>query len=168
MERKKITPVDIQAMKKQGKKITMLTAYDYPMALLEDRAGIDIILVGDSLAMTVLGYENTLPVTMDEMIHHTKAVVRGAKHSLIIGDMPFMSYNYLREGGDPQCGPVYEGGRSRCRETGRRRKRQGYCKGDREGRYPRHGTYWINPANDLHAGRIQGPGEGCPGGPKDH
>lgn len=92
MERKKITPVDIQAMKREGKKISMLTAYDYPMALLEDRAGIEIILVGDSLGMAVLGYENTLPVTMEEMIHHTKAVTRGAKHALIIGDMPFMSY----------------------------------------------------------------------------
>jgi 3-methyl-2-oxobutanoate hydroxymethyltransferase len=93
VELKKITPVDIQSMKKEEKKISMLTAYDYPMALLEDRAGIEIILVGDSLGMTVLGYENTLPVTMDEMIHHTKAVTRGAKHALILGDMPFMSYN---------------------------------------------------------------------------
>ena len=93
MERKKITPVDVQTMKREGKKITMLTAYDYPMALLEDRAGIHIILVGDSVGMTVLGYENTVPVTMEEMIHHTKAVTRGAKFPLVIGDMPFMSYN---------------------------------------------------------------------------
>lgn len=93
MERKKLTPVDTQTMKNKGKKISMLTAYDYPTALLEDRAGIEIILVGDSVGMTVLGYENTLPVTMDEMIHHTKAVRRGAKYALIIGDMPFMSFN---------------------------------------------------------------------------
>jgi 3-methyl-2-oxobutanoate hydroxymethyltransferase len=93
MDRKKITPVDLQTLKNEGKKFSMLTAYDYPMALLEDRAGIEVILVGDSLAMTILGYPNTLPVTMDEMIHHTKAVTRGAKYALIIGDMPFMSYN---------------------------------------------------------------------------
>jgi len=93
MDRRKITPVDLQAMKNEGKKFSMLTAYDYPMALLEDRAGIEVILVGDSLGMTVLGYENTIPVTMEEMIHHTKAVTRGAKYALIIGDMPFMSYN---------------------------------------------------------------------------
>jgi len=93
MDRKKITPVDVQTMKKEGKKFSMLTAYDYPTALLEDRAGIEVILVGDSVGMTVLGYENTLPVTMEEMIHHTKAVTRGARYALIIGDMPFMSYN---------------------------------------------------------------------------
>lgn len=111
MENKKITPVDIQRMKLEGRKITMLSIYDYPMALLADRAGIDSILVGDSLGMTILGYEDTIPVTMDEMIHHTKAVSRGAKSALIVGDMPFMSYNtserdaifnagrFLKEGG---------------------------------------------------------------------
>ena len=93
MERKKITLLDLQGMKREGKKITMLSIYDYPMALLADRAGIETILVGDSLAMTLLGYENTTPVTMDEMIHHTKAVTRAAKYALVIGDMPFMSYN---------------------------------------------------------------------------
>jgi 3-methyl-2-oxobutanoate hydroxymethyltransferase len=91
MERKKITPADILA-RKSGKKITCLTAYDYPMALLIDKAEIDIALVGDSLGMVGLGYENTTPVTMDDMIHHTKAVKRGVKYALIIGDMPFGSY----------------------------------------------------------------------------
>lgn len=91
-ERKKITILDLQEKKKQGQPITMLTAYDYPTALLVDRAGIDIILVGDSLAMVVLGHENTVSVTMEEMLHHCRAVSKGAKYALLVGDMPFMSY----------------------------------------------------------------------------
>ena len=93
----RITASQIKEMKKQGEKIAMITAYDYPMAKLVDEAGMPIILVGDSLGMVVLGYESTIPVTMDEMIHHTKAVVRGAKHALIIGDMPFMTYHISTE-----------------------------------------------------------------------
>jgi 3-methyl-2-oxobutanoate hydroxymethyltransferase len=74
-------------------KISMLTAYDYSMATMVDAAGIDLILVGDSLGMVFLGYENTLAVTMDDMIHHTKAVVRGTKNAMVVGDMPFLSYH---------------------------------------------------------------------------
>lgn len=91
-ERKKVTTQTFRTKKKRGEILTMLTAYDYPTALAMDRAGIDTILVGDSLGMVVLGYENTLPVTMDVMLHHCKAVARGAKYALLIGDMPFMSY----------------------------------------------------------------------------
>ncbi|TET54420.1 MAG: 3-methyl-2-oxobutanoate hydroxymethyltransferase [Actinobacteria bacterium] len=83
---------DILQAKREGKKITMLTAFDYLTASLIDEADIDIILVGDSLAMVGLGYKTTLPVTMQEMLHHTKAVVRGTKNALVVGDMPFMSY----------------------------------------------------------------------------
>lgn len=92
MDQKKITLAELQRKKNQGEKITMMTAYDYPSARLVDEAGIDAILVGDSLGMVVLGYDSTVPVTMDEMIHHSKAVYRGVKTSFIIGDMPFMSY----------------------------------------------------------------------------
>ncbi len=83
---------DFLKKKKDGKKITMLTAYDYPFARIVDEAGIDAILVGDSLGMVVQGLENTLPVTMDEMIYHTKMVTRAVKNAMVIGDMPFMSY----------------------------------------------------------------------------
>ena len=90
---KRTTASSIQDMKKKGDKITMLTAYDYSTALKIDKSGIDIILVGDSLGMVILGYDSTLPVTMDDMIHHTKAVSRAARHAMVIGDMPFMSYH---------------------------------------------------------------------------
>jgi 3-methyl-2-oxobutanoate hydroxymethyltransferase len=89
----RVTVAEIKEMKQRGEKIPMLTAYDYSTARLLDEAGVALILVGDSLGMVMLGYESTIPVTMDEMIHHTKAVVRGTKHALVIGDMPFMTYH---------------------------------------------------------------------------
>jgi len=91
-ERKKVTIRTFQSKKQRGEAISMLTAYDYPTALALDQAGVDSILVGDSLGMVVLGYENTLPVTMEDMLHHCKAVSRGAHSALLIGDMPFLSY----------------------------------------------------------------------------
>jgi 3-methyl-2-oxobutanoate hydroxymethyltransferase len=92
MSIKKVTTGDLAEMKEKGEKITMLTAYDCLMASQLDECGIDLILVGDSVGNVLLGYENTIPVTMDEMIHHCSAVVRGVKRAMVIGDMPFMSY----------------------------------------------------------------------------
>ena len=89
----RVTITEIKEMKQRKEKIPMLTAYDYVTAKMVDEAGVPLILVGDSLGMVMLGYESTIPVTMEEMIHHTKAVVRGAKKALIIGDMPFMTYH---------------------------------------------------------------------------
>ena len=122
--RKKVTTLALRQKKERGEAITMLTAYDYPTALAMDQAGVDVILVGDSLAMVVLGYENTLPVTLEEMLHHSRAVARGAKSALLIGDMPFMSYQvsveeatrnagrFLQQGGMDAV--KLEGGRERA------------------------------------------------------
>lgn len=122
--RKKVTTLTFRQKKQRGEIISMLTAYDYPTALAEDQAGVDSILVGDSLGMVVLGYANTLPVTMEEMLHHSRAVSRGAQYALLIGDMPFMSYQasvedavrnagrFLQQGGMDAV--KLEGGRERA------------------------------------------------------
>ncbi len=89
----RVTINQIKEMKQKGEKITMLTAYDYSTAKIIDEVGIPLILVGDSLGMVVLGYESTIPVTIEEMLHHTKAVVRGTKQTMVVGDMPFMTYH---------------------------------------------------------------------------
>ena len=89
----RVTINQIKEMKQKGEKISCLTAYDYSTAKIVDEVGIPLILVGDSLGMVVLGYESTIPVTMEEMLHHTKAVVRGTKQAMVIGDMPFMTYH---------------------------------------------------------------------------
>jgi len=93
MNKNKVTVLDVQQAKKEGRKLVMCTAYDYPFGLMADEAGMDMVLVGDSLGMVVMGLEGTVEVTMEHMIHHIKAVVRGCKGPLIVGDMPFMSYN---------------------------------------------------------------------------
>lgn len=105
------TVTDLRRFKAEGERFAMLTAYDYPTARILDEAGIPVLLVGDSLANVVLGHDTTLPVTMDEMLHHTRAVVRGARNALVVGDMPFLSYQasdeeairnagrFLKEGG---------------------------------------------------------------------
>lgn len=115
----KFTVPSLLQAKKEGRKISMLTAYDYPMAKLLDESGIDCLLVGDSLGMVVLGYESTLQVTVDDIIHHTKAVVRGTKRALVIADMPFLSYHISVEESVRNAGRlIQEGGASAVKLEG--------------------------------------------------
>ena len=112
---------DLRSMKERGEKIAVWTAYDFTIARLLDRAGIDIILVGDSLGMVVLGYDNTLPVTLDMIIHHTSAVSRGAKHALIVADMPFLTYQLSVEEAMRNAGRlIQEGGAAAVKIEGGR------------------------------------------------
>ncbi|MBI2773506.1 MAG: 3-methyl-2-oxobutanoate hydroxymethyltransferase [Chloroflexi bacterium] len=97
MPQRKLTIPEIVAMKREGKKITMLTAYDVAFARLVDASGVDVILVGDSLGMVMLGHPTTVPVTMDDMVRHAAAVSRGSRHAVLVGDMPFGSYQTSRE-----------------------------------------------------------------------
>ena len=110
---------DLRAMKEKGEKIAVLTAYDVFMGRVLDRAGIDVILVGDSVGMVVLGYDTTLPVTLDMMIHHTKAVSRGVKRALIVADMPFLTYQLSTEEAMRNAGRlIQEGGASAVKIEG--------------------------------------------------
>ena len=106
-----VTIHDLRARKERGERFVMLTAYDHPTAQILDEAGVPVLLVGDSLSQVVLGYDSTIPVTMDEMLHHTRAVARGARNALIVGDMPFMSYQASLEEGLRNAGRfLKEGG----------------------------------------------------------
>ena len=109
----KVTLASLARKKRQGEKISMLTAYDYPLALLVDGSGVDLTLVGDSLGMEELGYETTLPVTMEIMLHHTKAVRRGTKRALLVADLPFLSYQVSARRRRAERRKAASGGRSR-------------------------------------------------------
>lgn len=110
----KNTTATIRKAKEEGKKITMLTAYDYSFAKLMDESGINMLLVGDSLGMVMLGYEDTLSVTMEDMIHHTRAVARGAKNAMVVGDMPFMSYQTSVYDAVVNAGRLIKEGHANC------------------------------------------------------
>lgn len=115
----RITINDLIKKKQEGRKISIITSYDYPFARIADEAGIDALLVGDSLAMVVQGLENTLPVTIDEMVYHTSMVSRGAQNALVIGDMPFMSYQTSIEDAVRNAGRfIKEGGASAIKIEG--------------------------------------------------
>ena len=155
----KNTVSTFKEQKVKGDKITMLTAYDYSTAKLMDQSGINGILVGDSLGMVMLGYENTLPVTMEDMIHHTRAVTRGAKDALVVGDMPFMSYQVsveeamynagrlMKEG---RCQAVkLEGGASVCPQIKAITAASNSC----------YGTYWTYTSVSERFGGFKVPGK---------
>lgn len=108
----RVTTTSLAKMKERREKIVMVTAYDYPGARLVDEAGVDVVLVGDSLGMVVLGYETTLPVTLDDMLHHTRAVVRGVARALVVVDMPFLSYQTSPEDALRNAGRLMQEGRA--------------------------------------------------------
>jgi len=107
---KKVTILDLQKMKDSGEKITMLTAYDYPTARMLDESGVDVLLIGDSVGNVMMGYENTLPVTIDDMVYHTRAVAKARKRALVVADMPYMSYQVSIEEARRNAGRLIQQG----------------------------------------------------------
>jgi 3-methyl-2-oxobutanoate hydroxymethyltransferase len=145
-------------MKRRGHKIVMLTAYDYQTALLEDRSGVDVVLVGDSLGMVVLGYENTLPVTLEEIIHHLKPVARARARAFLVGDLPFMTYQASVEDAVRNAGRLLkEGGAEAVKLEGGRRM-ESVIKGILDADIPVMGHLGLTPQSLHHFGgyRVQG------------
>ncbi len=157
MPNKKITAPMIRAMKGSSR-IGMLTAYDYPSAKIADAAGADIILVGDSLGMVVLGYPDTLSVTVEDMLHHTRAVVRGAKNSLIVGDMPYLSYHVSVEESVRNAGRFIQAGAHAVKIEGAKPSRLKVVEAIRDAEIPVMGHIGLTPqsVNDFGGFKLQG------------
>ena len=142
--------------KRKGEKIFALTAYDFPTAKILDEAGIDLILVGDSLGMVVLGYENTIPVTMEEMIHHTKAVVRGVKRALVVGDMPYFSFHLtVKETINNASRFLKEAGAQAIKIEGASQRRLNLIRRLVEAEIPVMGHVGLTPQSIHHLGRFR-------------
>ena len=164
----RVTIRDLRRMKRNGEKIPMITAYDYTSAQLVEQAGIPLILVGDSLGQVVLGYDSTVPVTMDEMVHHVKTVVRGSRRAHVVGDLPFLSYHadvpeairnagrLLKEGGAQS---VKLGGRAQPGRDGEPHRRE---------RHPGHGPHRADAAGGQPAWRLPRAGQESQGRGASH
>jgi len=152
----KVTVPILLEMKSKGEKITALTAYDFPTAKILDAAGVDVILVGDSLGMVVLGYDNTIPVTMEDMIHHTKAVARGTRRALIVGDMPYFSY-HVSEAESVRNASRFlkEAGAHAVKIEGASRPRLNLVRALVEAEIPVMGHIGLTPQSILHLGQFK-------------
>jgi 3-methyl-2-oxobutanoate hydroxymethyltransferase len=164
--RPKWTAPRILDLKRKGEVVTVLTAYDFPTARLADEAGIEILLVGDSVGTVVLGYESTLPVTMEDILHHTRAVVRAKPAALVVADMPFLSYQVSDEHAVRNAGRlIKEGRRRRGQARGRRARGRGACARMVDGGIPVMGHLGLTPAVGARVRRLHGAGarRGRPG-----
>ena len=157
-ERRKVTIPTLYEMKANKEPITWLTAYDYPTALLMDRAGIEMILVGDSGGMTMLGYPTTLPVTMDQMVTFTAAVSRAVEYAFVVGDMPYMSYQVSVTEAIRNAGRLMSEGERGLRQARGRRADGAGDRRDHGRRHPGDGAHRPDPPVGVSAGRLQGAG----------
>ena len=149
---------ELAELKRRGEKIVMVTAYDAPSARLADAAGVELILVGDSAAMVVLGHDSTVPASMDEMLMLTRAATRGAKRPLVVADMPFGSFQVSDELALENAIRFVKEGERRRRQGGRRRADGLARAGDRRSGHPRDGAHRLDPAVRYRARRLQGAG----------